>query len=83
MSTPADIEIIKNLEKPFLKYKIGQTVFLKTDTEHMYPMMIVNYELDDYNCNDYEVRWLNGQSKPEYESFPQECLIEKSKSRRL
>lgn len=75
MSIPQNIEIEKNLSKPYLNYRIGDAVFLKSDEGKKYPMQIVGYDLDDFNCSDYLCTWLNSQGKVEKESFPEECLI--------
>ncbi len=77
MSIPAETEILKNLNKPFLKYKIGEIVYLTIDLEFKNPMLIIDYELEDINCNDYYCRWLNSQGKPETEAYPEEVLTTK------
>ena len=77
MSVPEDTEILKNIEKPFLKYKIGQQVFLKTDIEKKYPMLIVGFEIGDWDCNDYFVTWMNNKGSIECDGFPEECLTPK------
>lgn len=80
MSIPENIELEKMTFKPFLKYKIGQVVFLKSDQDKSHPMTIKDYDLDDDNCTDYYVTWLNSQGKAEHESYPEECLTLKEQN---
>jgi len=74
MSVPEDMELEKEIYKPFLKFKIGDQVFLKSDEKKTYPMIIVGYDLQEYNCDDYLVSWFNSQGKIENDSFPEEAL---------
>ncbi len=78
MSLPEIIELEKKTYKPFLKFQIGDVVFIKSDIDKKYPMLIKDYDLDDNNCSDYFVTWMNSQGKAEHESYPEECLIPKS-----
>lgn len=78
MSVPETIQQEKKCCKPFLKLKIGDEVFLKSDIERKYLMMITDYQLDDDGCNDYYCTWLNSQGKRESASFPEECLFLKT-----
>lgn len=75
MSIPENIELEKMTFKPFLKYKIGDVVYLLSDVEKKTSMVIKDYDLDDDNCTDYYVTWLNSQGKPEIECYPEECLL--------
>lgn len=77
MSIPDHIAELKAVEKPFLKYNIGDIVFLVTDQQKSTPMLIVDFELDDVNCNDYYCKWLNAKGETEAEAFPEECLLKK------
>ena len=74
MTVSKDREAEKACFKPWLKYKVSDQVFLKTDKKRTYPMLIVGYEFTDYNCNDYYVIWFNSQGKKEADTFPEECL---------
>jgi hypothetical protein len=74
MSVPEDIQNLKQILKPFLKFKVGDQVYLKTDKKRTYPMLVMGYELEDYNCDDYIVSWFNSQGKMENDSLPEECL---------
>lgn len=75
MSLPEDIQIFKNLNKPELKYQIGDLVFLKSDLKKHYPMAITNFVTDEDTCSDYTVEWLNSQGVLECTNFPEECLV--------
>lgn len=75
MSVPDHISDLKAVYKPFLKYSIGDTLFLVTDQEKKTPMLVTAFELDDVNCNDYFVTWMNAKGEIESEGFPEECLI--------
>lgn len=61
--------------KPFLKMDIGSTVYLKSDTAKQYPMLIIDFDLDDSCCNDYRVKWFDSKGTMQQDSFPQECLL--------
>ena len=65
---------LKNIEKPNLKYSLGDLVFLKSDTGRKYQMLIVDFELDDCNCNDYVCKWVNNIGTTERDAFPEETL---------
>ena len=75
MSIPEHIQLEKETFKPNLKYSIGDTVYLKTDTDRKWQMLIINFEIEEDLCNDYFVKWLNSQGKPEQAGFPEECLM--------
>ncbi len=75
MSLSDDNKALKEIYKPFLKYEIGDQVFLKTDKKGAYPMIIIDFEIDDYTSDDYHVTWFNCQGKLETSSFPEECLV--------
>jgi len=80
MSLSAEQQALKQMQKPDLKYNLGDTVFLKSDLKKRYPMQIINFKLDDYNCSDYYTTWLNSQGTQEHGAFPEECLIKNQKT---
>ena len=75
MSLSEDLQILKKLQKPDLKYQLGDLVYLKSDLKKQYAMTITNFELEDNNCSDYVVEWLNSQGTIQNDCFPEECLI--------
>ncbi len=81
MTIPNFKEILKQEFKPFLKYKIGDQVFLISDIDKKYPMLITDYILpedeDDMleTCDDYKCMWLNNKGDEQEGCFPEECLI--------
>lgn len=78
MSIPEQQKEIKILANHEFAYNIGDTVYLKTDKKFKYPMLIVAFLLDEYNCNDYRCKWFNSQGSTEEEGWPEECLIQKN-----
>ncbi len=75
MSLSPDQLALKKMQKPGLKYNLGDTVFLKSDKNRKYPMLITNFQLEDFNCSDYYTSWFNSQGTEESSCFPEECLI--------
>lgn len=75
MSLPEDLQILKELQKPDLKYQLGDLIYLKSDLKKQYAMTITNFQIEDYNCTDYQVEWLNSQGTMQHDNFPEECLI--------
>ena len=75
MSLPEDLQALKKIQKPGLKYQLGDLVYLKSDLEENYAMTITNFQLEDYNCTDYQTEWLNSQGTKQRDNFPEECLV--------
>lgn len=65
----------KELAEHDFAFNLGDVVFLKTDEDHKFPMMIIGFDTEDYNCNDYDLKWINAMGSIETGSFPEECLI--------
>lgn len=78
MSLPEILKLELEMNKPHLAYKLGEVVFLKSDTDRQFPMLITNYEPDEDFTADYWVTWLDANGKTQNESFPEECLILKT-----
>ena len=74
MSLSEYTKLEKQTFKPFLKYDIGQVVYLNSDIGRKTPLLIVNFELDEDECNDYVCQWMNVLGKSEADTFPEECL---------
>lgn len=77
MSISEELRLKMTVSEHEFKHDLGTTVFLKSDDSNKYPMLIVGYITDDYNCNDYSVTWLNKQGIKQTGEFPAECLIKK------
>ena len=81
MSLPEELRLEKETFKPHLKYNIGDTVFLKTDTDKKWPMMIIDFDTEEDLTSDYFTKWMNSQGKTEQGNFPEECLIKDEPSK--
>lgn len=78
MSLPEIQRILKEQAEHDFAFDIGDEVFLRTDKEYKYPMIITGFDLDDYDCNDYKTSWLNSQGTEEIGYFPEEALTQKT-----
>lgn len=59
--------------KPYLRFDIGDVVFLKSDLEKACPMVIVGVIAMDDDV-DYAVTWTNSQRTQERAMFPDKAL---------
>ncbi len=75
MSLPESIKDELQAFKPFLKYQLGDVVFLVTDEKKEWPMMICGFDTNEDYPTDYFCTWLNAKGEKETESYPEECLI--------
>lgn len=75
MSLSVYNKLEKETFKPFLKYNIGDVVYLTSDLEKKTPLLIVGFDTDEDYCSDYCCNWMNAQGKLEGSAFPEECLI--------
>ena len=58
--------------KPWLKYDVGDVVFLKSDKKRQIPMTIFCFlDKDDF---DYRTVWLNSRKTLEGAQFPEDVL---------
>ena len=78
MSISEYLQLEKETFKPDLKYNIGDTVYLKTDTDRKWLMTITGFDTEEDLCSDYLVKWMNSQGKIEQDAFPEECLIKEN-----
>lgn len=61
-----------------LRFRLGDTVYFKSDEKRKRPLTIVRYSLiwDDDETDDYFVSWLNSQGKPEEMAVPDAALTD-------
>lgn len=77
MSLPENIYDELMAFKPQLKHKIGDVVWLVTDKELKWPMMITDFDTDEDCTSDYYCKWMNAKGEMESDAFPEEILIKK------
>ncbi len=59
--------------KPYLRFTIGDIVFLKSDFRRKTPLLVTAFLLDD-DLFDYALRWMNSQKKMEFDTLPDKIL---------
>lgn len=71
-------EFEREVLKPWLKFRVGDIVYIKTDFSRQTPMVIKAYALND-DVFDYHCIWFNSQKSREDCAFPEKALIKESK----